>query len=72
MLFSESPSRVVVGTTEPEAVLARARHAGVAARVLGTVGGDRVVVDGLLDLDVERVTAAWRDAIPAALGAATA
>ena len=67
-LFSESPSRVVLGTTEPDAVLARCRAAGVPARALGTVGGERLVVEGLLDVPVDRASAAWRDAVPAALG----
>jgi len=69
-LFSESPSRVVLGTERPEEVLARARAAGVAARVIGSAGGDRVMVDGLLDMAVTVAADAWRVALPGALGEA--
>jgi phosphoribosylformylglycinamidine synthase len=67
-LFSESPSRVVLGTSRPDEVLARAQAAGVAARVIGSTGGDRVVVEGLLDLAVSDAASAWRGALPDALG----
>jgi phosphoribosylformylglycinamidine synthase len=67
-LFSESPGRVVVGTTDPHDLLARAAAAGVPARILGHAGGDRLVVTGLVDLAVADATAAWRAALPDALG----
>ena len=67
-LFSESPSRVVVGTTRPDDVLAQAQAAGVPARVIGSAGGDRIVVTGLLDLAVSDALEAWRVALPGALG----
>jgi phosphoribosylformylglycinamidine synthase len=67
-LFSESPSRVVLCTDRPDEVTARADAAGVAAGVIGTAGGDRVVVEGLLDLPVDKATEAWRTALPKALG----
>jgi phosphoribosylformylglycinamidine synthase len=67
-LFSESPGRVLIDTTDPHEVLDRAAAAGIPARVLGHPGGDRLVVDGLLDLGVAEATAAWRHALPDALG----
>ncbi|HEY7946238.1 MAG TPA: AIR synthase related protein, partial [Acidimicrobiales bacterium] len=67
-LFSESPSRVVLGTTQPDEVLAQAQAAGVPARLIGTAGGDRIVVAGLLDLAVSDAVEAWRVALPGALG----
>ena len=67
-LFSESPSRVVVGTERPDEILARAQAAGVPARIIGTAGGDAVVVEGLLDLPVAVATETWRAALPGALG----
>ncbi len=66
-LFTEAPSRVVVCTTDRAALVARAADAGVGFRVLGTTGGDRVVVDGLVDLDLATATTAWRDRLPALL-----
>ena len=68
-LFSEAPSRVVlaVAPERVDAVVARADAAGVPATMLGRGGGDRVVVDGLVDEPLERLAAAWRDAIPAAV-----
>ncbi len=71
-LFTELPSRVVVATSRPDAVLDRAARAGVPAEVLGVAGGDRLVVEGLaeglVDLPVDRLTGAWARALPDALG----
>jgi phosphoribosylformylglycinamidine synthase len=67
-LFSESASRVVLGTRRPDEVLDRAAAAGVPARLIGTVGGDRLVVAGLLDIAVADAAEAWRVALPGALG----
>ena len=66
--FSESPSRVMLCTTQPDAVLARAEAAGVPAAVVGRVGGDRLVVEGLVDVSVADAEWSWRSALPAALG----
>ena len=69
-LFAESPSRVVVcveGAEAQAAVLRRAEAAGLPVTVLGRVGGERVVVDGLVDVDLAELTDAWRGAIPEAL-----
>jgi phosphoribosylformylglycinamidine (FGAM) synthase-like enzyme len=66
-LFTEAPSRVVVCTTRRNELISRAAEAGVAFRVLGTAGGDRLVMEGLVDLDVAEVTAAWRDCLPSRL-----
>jgi hypothetical protein len=35
--------------------------------VLGTAGGDRIVIDGLVDLPVAEAEAAWRHRLPAML-----
>jgi phosphoribosylformylglycinamidine synthase len=67
-LFTELPSRVVVATSRPDAVLDRAARAGVPAEVLGVAGGGRLVVDGLVDLPVDRLAGAWVRALPDALG----
>ena len=72
-LFSETPSRVVaaVPASEAAALVARAEAAGVAAVVLGSAGGDRVVIADLVDLSAEQVITTWRDRLPVALGAGT-
>jgi phosphoribosylformylglycinamidine synthase II len=68
-LFSESPSRVVVCVAgDVDEVLERARAADVPAAVLGRAGGDRLVVEGLVDVALDDAVGAWRGAIPAALG----
>jgi phosphoribosylformylglycinamidine synthase subunit PurL len=63
-LFTEAPSRVVVCTTRSHDLLSRAADAGVGFRVLGEAGGDRIVVDDLVDLDLAEATAAWRGRLP--------
>jgi len=72
--FSESSNRVVVSVDARPLphVLRRAEKADVHAVDLGVAGGDRLVVDGVIDVgrtDAERV---WREAIPNALGAVSA
>ena len=69
-LFSEAPSRVLacVASGRIDAVAERAAAAGVPLTPVGRAGGDRLVVDGLVDLDVVDATAAWRRVLPTALG----
>jgi phosphoribosylformylglycinamidine synthase len=47
LLFGESQSRVVLSVrpTHCQTVLRRAGEAGVEAAVIGTVGGERLVID---------------------------
>jgi phosphoribosylformylglycinamidine synthase len=68
-LFSESPSRVVVCAAADAVgeVVGRAGDAGVAFDQIGIVGGERLVVEGLLDVPVARLAEAWRGAIPDAV-----
>jgi phosphoribosylformylglycinamidine synthase len=70
-LFAESPSRVVacVDAAHVEAVVRAAEDAQVPVTTLGAVGGDRIVVPGLLDVSVPDATAAWRGRLPDAMGA---
>jgi phosphoribosylformylglycinamidine synthase len=63
-LFTEAPSRVVVCTSRGHELLSRAADAGVGFRVLGTAGGDRVVIDDLVDLDLAEATESWRNRLP--------
>jgi phosphoribosylformylglycinamidine synthase II len=66
-LFAETPSRVVVCTTDPQALSSRATAAGIGSRVLGETGGDRIVIGGLVDLGVDQATEAWRGRLPGLL-----
>ncbi|HVF13614.1 MAG TPA: AIR synthase-related protein, partial [Acidimicrobiales bacterium] len=73
-LFSEAPSRVVVcvGRDEEAVIVAeRAADAGLAAARLGVAGGDRMVVEGLLDVSLEEARNTWRGALRGTLGGPT-
>jgi phosphoribosylformylglycinamidine synthase len=67
-LFAEGASRVLVcvAPADVDAVTGRGLEAGVDVAVLGETGGDRLVVDDLVDLPVPQVVAAWRDPLPLA------
>jgi phosphoribosylformylglycinamidine synthase subunit PurL len=67
-LFSESAARVVVTTSEPGAVKTTADWAGVPVTELGTTGGSALVVDGLLELPLAELRAAWTATLPALFG----
>jgi phosphoribosylformylglycinamidine synthase len=58
-LFSESPSRMLVEARDAAAVRALAERHGVPVTDLGTVGGDRLTIRGLLDVEVARLHEAW-------------
>jgi phosphoribosylformylglycinamidine (FGAM) synthase-like enzyme len=61
------PSSVVVMSVDPERaaeVCGRAAVVGVPARVVGTAGGDRLIVAASFDVGVADAASAWRDAIP--------
>ena len=65
-LFGEDASRVVISfAPEHEAEIAAAcKAAGVPFASIGAVGGDRLVISGLLDVPVARLSNAWRSGIP--------
>jgi phosphoribosylformylglycinamidine synthase len=70
-LLSEQGGRVVVvceTDVEASLVARRANEEGVEHQVIGLVSGDRLRVEGLLDLHVAELTAAWKDALPNLLG----
>ncbi|MGA8297176.1 MAG: phosphoribosylformylglycinamidine synthase subunit PurL [Acidimicrobiales bacterium] len=54
-LFSEAPSRVLVATSRPDALLDAARRADVPAKEIGSVGGNRLVVGTAIDLAMEEL-----------------
>ena len=66
-LFTEAPSRVVVCTTaRTSSWPGRPTPAG-SGRVLGTAGGDRFVVDDLVDVDLARPPPRGADRLPGLL-----
>jgi phosphoribosylformylglycinamidine synthase subunit PurL len=69
-LFSESPGRVVVSvpSTNVRAFAQLCADAEVPLTDIGTVGGDRLVVRGLLDLALDDLEAAFEGGLPAVLG----
>ena len=66
-LFGEDASRVIISyAPEFEAeVAAVCQRAGVPFASIGSVGGDRLVLSGLLDVPVARLSDAWRSGVPA-------
>ncbi len=70
-LFAEGPGRVVacVLTSEMDLLVDRCRTAGVPVADLGPTGGDRLTVAGLVDLPVEAIVRAHRDALPVTMAA---
>ena len=68
-LFSEAPSRVIacVAPSRTAEVLERAAAAGVDVVRLGRAGGDRLVVDGLLEVSLADALATWTGTLPAKL-----
>jgi hypothetical protein len=58
----------VLSTTRPDELLARAATADVPAVVIGTVVGDRLVAEGVLDIAVADLQQAMEGRIPSALG----
>ena len=68
-LFGESPSRIVVSLSEADLTQAErlCREEGMPYTVLGTVGGDRFTVSGLVDLPLADLDDAWRHGLERAL-----
>ena len=69
-LFGERPSRIVVSLAEAELTqLERlCQEEGVPYTALGTVGGERFTVPGVLDLPLPSLADAWRHGLERALG----
>jgi phosphoribosylformylglycinamidine synthase len=68
-LFSEAAGRVLVcvAPSDVEAVISRCGPVPVVD--IGGVGGDRLVVDGLVDVAITDIVSAYRDTLPAAMAA---
>jgi len=70
VMFSEEPSRVVVSCARDQvaALMALAQQHGAPVTELGTVGGDRLVLEGLCDVSLADMSAAFEGAIPKIVG----
>lgn len=68
-LFSESASRVLlsVPVSNSATVVQRANDAGVLATVIGEAVGDRLVVDGVLNIEVGALADTWRSGLRGAM-----
>ena len=68
-LFGELQSRIIVSVLLAKAkeLQQRAAQEGVELRKLGVVGGNRLVVEGLIDVPVEQISAVWHNGLEAAL-----
>jgi phosphoribosylformylglycinamidine synthase subunit PurL len=71
-LFSESASRALISVepADEERIVELAAAHGVPIARLGESGGPRGLIDGLLDVPIPELAAAWEDAIPRLLGEA--
>jgi phosphoribosylformylglycinamidine synthase subunit PurL len=69
-LFSESPGRVVVSvpSIHVRAFAQLCADAEVPLADIGTVGGERLSIRGLVDLDLDELTAAFGEGLPAVVG----
>jgi phosphoribosylformylglycinamidine synthase len=72
-LFGEGSSRAVLSIDPSSLGEVHRRHvdAGVPAQLLGEAGGERLTVEGLLDVSLDDAVVAWRDALPSTLGHGT-
>ena len=68
-LFGEGPSRIVVSLSDADLAQVErvCRQGKVPYTVLGTVGGDRFTVPGLVDLPLASLDDAWRHGLERAL-----
>jgi phosphoribosylformylglycinamidine synthase subunit PurL len=68
-LFSEFPGRFVMATSDVEAFTRRADAAGVPVAMLGTCGGDALVIGSTINLSVDEIAARRTGALVDALEA---
>ncbi len=69
VLYGEDASRIVVSLPNANArrLIEIAQECGAPFIRLGVVGGDRLAIDGALDVPVAELAKAWRDGIPSVL-----
>ncbi len=68
LLFHEGPSRILISTTEPDAVLAIAGRHGVESAVIGETVEGRLTIaqrgEKILDCDLAQLRHRWESALP--------
>ena len=67
-LFGEDQGRYLVGTNDPDGLLAAAKSAGAPAAKVGVAGGERLVFDGALSLTLDDLRATHEAWLPAYMG----
>ncbi|HTG17958.1 MAG TPA: phosphoribosylformylglycinamidine synthase subunit PurL, partial [Blastocatellia bacterium] len=78
LLFSESPSRIVLSAVQSKVdqIIALAEEHDVPATVIGSTGGERLVIEVnggcVIDRSIAEVESAWRSTLPQILDAALA
>jgi phosphoribosylformylglycinamidine synthase len=67
-LFGENSSRVILSTTNSSSLATRARSAGLNFHEIGKVGGKRLIFHyesvKVVDLSIDELESAWRQALP--------
>ena len=65
-LFGEDQARYLLAVEENSVnpVISTAKAKGIAARVIGTVGGDRIAADGAFDVSLDKLRAANEEWLP--------
>jgi phosphoribosylformylglycinamidine synthase subunit PurL len=65
MLFGESQSRIIASIAKEDIseFMSVAEMHGAPAVVIGKVGGERLKIDGLIDIPVDDLKAAWKDTL---------
>ena len=67
-LFGEFPSRIIVTTKAAELLWGKAKQWGLAANIVGKVGGERLIMEyegvKAIDTPIERLEAVWNASLP--------
>ena len=64
LLFGESHGRAIIAFEPSKLAQVQALIGDVPLTLLGMSGGDRVVIDGLVDLPISELDQAWRNTLP--------
>ena len=77
LLFSETPSRIVVSATDEnvEQILEIARESGIRSAVIGRTGGENFVIksnkETVINRPISEIESEWRNVLPQALEVAS-